>query len=288
MAGLRCTAALVVAVAVTVAGCGSNGSSTTKQRREAVNTYLTEVSSAQVGLLGRQGAIDSALQGFSLTRPSPKELAELKSGAAAVDRALRRLRALDPPRDARRLHALLVRRLALQRSVLGGLVQATAYIPKLAASGAPLRSAAVRLRQDLARLSATPSSGVPTSGPRSTLGQYAAAFGRYGEALKPVAANIAALHAPAFLAPGHDSEVSTLRRSISLCAGIRAALIRGDIAAANADVHDLFGGAQAANGGQAAKAQLAAARTYDAEIKRIDALAIRISRERTRLVASIG
>jgi len=278
-----CAAALLVAVAVT--GCGS---STTKKRRDAVNAYLGQVSAAQVDLLGRQGEIDAALRRFSLTRPTAKELAALKSGEATVGGALRRLRALDPPRDARRLHALLVQRLALQRSMLGGLVQATDYISNLAASGGALRSAAVGLQRDLARLSATPSSGVPATGARSALRSYAEAFGKYGDALKPVAARIAALRAPALLAPGHDAEVGTLRRSISLCAGIRSALMRGDIAAANADVHDLFAGAQAPNGVQVEKAQIAAARAYDAELKRLDALALRASRERARLVASIG
>ncbi|MGH3004252.1 MAG: hypothetical protein ACRDM1_16570 [Gaiellaceae bacterium] len=286
MATLR--VGLVALVLVVAVGCGADA---TKSRRDAVDAYLTQVKTAQVELLGKEGQIDAALQSFSLTRTTPSELARLRQARATVDGALRRLQALHPPADARRLQALLVQRLTLQRSILDELVQATSYVPKVVVATAPLQQVAAGLRDDL-RAAGAPSSPagatVAPGGSGSALARYAAAFARYGAALKPVSARLHGLRAPAILRAGHDAEQHALDRSIALAAQIHSALLRGDITTANAAIRSLFAVSSTVDGISTQKAQAAAARAYDAQLRRVDTLAVRVNGERSRLVGAIG
>jgi hypothetical protein len=278
---------LVLALLV-VAGCGSDG---TKARRDAVNAYFADVGKAQIGLLSKQGQIDITLQAFSLTTAAPSELARLRQARVEVDGALRGVRALRPPKDARKLHGLIVQRLALQRSVIDELIAATVYIPKLAATAPPLQSAVGVLRRDLGGISVTSATRAPTvtpSGTGSVLDSYAAAFGGYGDALKPVSARLESLSAPPILRPPLDAERDAVKRSIVLCATIRQSLLARNITAANAAIHSLFSVSAALNGTETRQRQAAAARAYDNRLHRIDVLAAKANRERNHLVQVVG
>jgi hypothetical protein len=137
------------------------------------------------------------------------------------------VRAVKPPKDARRLQRLIVQRLAVQRAVIDELIATELYIPKLAATAPPLSSAALGLRRDLAAISA--GTGAPTVGAKggTSLDRYATAFGRYGEALAPVSTVLAGLTAPPILRPSLDAQRHALARSSALCATIRRTLLRG-------------------------------------------------------------
>lgn len=275
---------LVLALLV-LAGCGSGG---TKARRDAVNAYIGDVGTAQRSLLSAQGQIDTTLQRFSLTRATPSELASLRSARQEVDGALRRVRTLHPPTDARRLHTLIVQRLALERSVIDELVATAVYVPKIAAVAPPLQAALEALRSDLRTLATPDSSAVVSNGAAVPLDRYAAAFGGYGDALQPVGRRLDALVAPPILRPGLDAERAAVKRSVTLSNAIRDALARRDIPAANAAIHSLFSVSAGLNGTRTQKEQAAAARAYDARLRRVDALGTKIGAERSRLVKLIG
>jgi hypothetical protein len=276
---------LVLALLV-VSGCGSSG---TKDRRDAVNAYFAQVAKAQANLLSSEGQIDSTLQKFSLTTSTPAERAQLQHARTEVAQASRRVRTLKPPADARKLHGLIVRRLALQESVVDELIATTAYLPKFAATAPPLQAALVRLQHDLAAIAA--GTGAPTVAANrgnAVLDRYAAAFGAYGDALQPVTGALDALTPPAVLSPALDAERQALERSISLCATIHMTLLRRDIPGANAAIRSLFTVSASLNGAETAKRQAAAAQAYDARLRQIDALATKANRERARLVQVIG
>jgi len=274
--------ALVLAVLV-LGGCGSSG---TKTRRDAVNAYFADVTNAQIDLVGQQAQIDSALQSFSLTRVTPSELAGLRRARRDVDRALRRVRALQPPRDARRLHDLIVQRIALQRSVIDELIATELYLPKFGATLVPLHAASVALRRDLGAIAA-PAPKL-TVNKTSSLDRYGTAFGGYGDALKPVSAQLDTLVAPPILRPTLLAERHALKRSIALCDEIRSAIRRRNIQAANTAIHSLFSVSAALNGVETSKEQAAAAKAYNARLHRIDVLAAKVNLERERLVKLIG
>jgi hypothetical protein len=208
-----------------------------------------------------------------------------------IDLASRNMHALRPAQDARKLHGLLVRRLALQRSVIDELIATSLYIPKLAAATPPLHTAIVDLRRNLAAIATPASTSKPTvasGGGAGVLDRYAAAFGGYGDALKPVSASLERLSAPPIMQPALSAQQQSLKRSIALSASIRTALLRRDIPAANAAIHSLFTVSAALNGVQTRKRQAEAAQAYDARIRQIDALAKKADAERTRLVQVVG
>jgi hypothetical protein len=149
----------------------------------------------------------------------------------------------------------------------------------------PLHAAAVVWRRDLAAI-AKPAPTLSKSTP--SLDRYAAAFGGYGDALKPVSARLDTLVAPPILRPPLVAEQQALKRSIALCDEIRRALRRRDIPAANTAIHSLFGVSASLNGIQTRKEQAAAAKAYDARLHRIDVLATKVNLERDRLVKLIG
>jgi hypothetical protein len=286
--GLRAVScALVVLVAV---GCGSGDG--TKARRDAVNRYLTDVQGAQIDLVGRQGEIDSTLQSFSLTRPSARDVRNLRSARTTIAATLRRVRALDTPPDARRLGKLLVRRLALQQALVDELIQTSRDVVRLAAAGPLLTAAAAQLRSDLAAIAAAPrpTTTVPPAGSRSVLQRYGEAFGGYGDTLRPIAPRLAPSHAASLLRPTLAAQQTALTRSVALCREIRGALAlaRPDIPKANASIHSLLTLAVSLNGAQTRKREAAAAGAYDARIAKLNTLASAIVAERERLVRRIG
>lgn len=275
-------ASLLLAVLVVVAGCGSGG---TKARRDAVNAYFGQVGTAQRNLLSAQGQINATLQGFSLSGTTTAELARLRAARVELDQALRHVRSLHPPEDARRLHQLIVQRLALQRSVVDELIDAALYIPKVAATAPPIQAALVALRAHLRAIAGT---ATVAAGSAVPLDRYAVAFGGYGDALRPVNTRLRALVAPPILRPGLEAERAAIRRSVELCDAIRTALGRRDIAAANKAIHSLFSVSATLNGAGTQARQAAAARAYDARLHQTDVLATKVNAERSRLVKLIG
>ena len=284
MKALRGTA--IVLALLVIAGCGSDG---TKARREAVNSYFAKVAAAQVTLLSHQGQIDSTLQAFSLTHTTPGELAKLRNASRDIADAERQVRALDPPADARKLHALIVQRLGLQRAVVEELIATAEYVPKLAATAPVLQAAVAGLRRNLSAITSAPAATqVKPTGGAATLDRYAAAFGGYGDALAPVSAALDSLHAPPILHAALVAERRGVERSIVLCNAIRSALQHRQITAANKAIHSLFMVSATINGEQTQVQQAAAARAYNARLRHIDAVAKKVNLERARLVRLIG
>src|SRR5258708_21727633 len=147
---------VVVLVVLCVAGCG--GSSQTAKRRAAVSAYFSRVSQAEVTLQSEIGEIDKALQSFSLTKTNPDELRSLVLARTRIRARLRRVAAIQPPQDAKRIHADLVELLSLQEAVADELVRSAQFIPLFAKTELPLGAAARGLGRDLAAAQAPPPS----------------------------------------------------------------------------------------------------------------------------------
>lgn len=268
---------LLVLLAV---GCGSAG----HPRRDAVNAYFAQVKKAQATLIGGQGQIDLTLQGFSLTKARAKELQKLQRDRRTVAMTLRRLQALEPPPDARHLHALILQRSKLQVSLFDSLIETLRDLPRLRAVGPPLTAAAQRLSADLAAAGGTQVKG----GSKAFLQRYADAFGRYGDTLRPIGAGLTPTKGGSLLRPTIAAERSLIARSTSLCDTIRSTLAKNDIDGANAAIHDLLTITQTAGGMSVRTAQQSAARAYNAQVAKVDKLGASIADERAKLVQSVG
>ena len=286
--------AVLVFLLVLVAGCGSDGG----KRRDAVNAYFDRVGSAESKLVSQSAKIDAALGSFTPGATTQAELRSLVAARATVRDALRRVRAIEPPPDAARLHADLVRLLALQASIANELVWSARFVPRLSAALRPLAGAASTLAKDLggARSVAVGAGATPPSSARAgatapqgdAFRAYAAAFARYRKTIGPTLTMLDRLSAPPMLAPALRVERRAVRRSVELSADIEQALLRHDAPAANEAIRALFGVAAEINGARVRNAQTAAVRAYDARLSRVAALSRKVAAERQRLIQTVG
>jgi hypothetical protein len=275
----------VIVVAITcLSACG--GSSERAAHRDAVNAYFQRVNVAEQKVQARTGEIDLAFGHFSLARNKPSEVRALRQASAVIHDALRRVRAIEPPVDARAVHRDLLHVLTLQAAVADELLLATSYVPQFAEAVRPLATAARSLSRDLAAVKPQPASRGAAAG--SALSAYTAPFTAYRTAIEPILAALDRLRAPQLLRPGLLAERQALRRSVALCKTIESALQRHDIAAANTGVHDLFTVAAGVNAGQLRKNQAAAAAAYNARLRKIALATAKVTRDRQKLVAEIG
>lgn len=266
-----------------LAGCGSDA---TKQRREAVNQYIDDVTKAQVNLTGHQGQIDAALAAFSLVKPTAKELAALRRGKAQVDETITRVRFVDVPPDAKKLQRLVLARLKLQSSLLDELIRTGYDARRLIAVTPTLQAAASTLHANLAAIST--SSNVPQGGSAGVLERFGEAFGRYGDALRPLPPKLAPAEDASLLGPTLAAQERAVAWSVRLCDGIRADLRRNDVASANLAIHSLLTIAATLNGSAVRLAEARVAKTYDARIDQMTKLEQQIAAERGRLVRTVG
>jgi mono/diheme cytochrome c family protein len=146
----RCGVVLVAILLL--AGCGG---SKDNPRRDAVNTYFDRVDRAEAGVISASGEIDQALRNFRLSGNSPAEVHALSFGRDRLATALRRVRALRPPPDARRVHADLVELLSLQHAAAAELLQAVVYQPRLQQTLAPLAAAGRSLSREIKQAAKT-------------------------------------------------------------------------------------------------------------------------------------
>ena len=265
----RARIGVVAVFVVLLAGCGGGGG---HPRRDAVNAYFTKVDSAEAPLLNRRVAIGNALRLFSMSTNSPAEVKALEQAHAQILGAERRVGAIEPPADARRIHADLLALLRLEASLTGDLILTTSYAPQFTKALAPTGPAGTALSKEL--------------GTAKGWTAQADAFARYEAALRPVVAKLDALKAPPVLEPTLIGERKALRRRIELSGEVEAALRKKDAKGANTAIRSLF--AIGADAVRTRNAEIAAARAYNARISRIAILTAAVAKERQRLIASIG
>ncbi len=265
----RARIGIVAALVVLLAGCGGGGG---HPRRDAVNAYFVRVDTAEAPLLNRRIAVNNALRTFSMRTNPPAEVKALQQAQTQLLAAERRVGAIKPPADARKIHADLLALLRLEASLTGDLLLTTSYTPQFKEALAPTAPAGTALAKQLHAAKGWTA--------------QADAFATYRAALEPVVAQLDTLHAPPVLAPTLKGERAALRRRVELSATVEAALRKKDAKAANAAISSLF--AIGSDAVRTRNAEIAAARAYNARIGRISVLTAAVARERERLVKAIG
>ncbi len=130
------TAAILVGATVLVAGCGAN-----HDRRDAVNRYFDRVDAAQAQVRLEAGPIEKAFAGFSTVHNSKSEMRALVRAHTVLALTWAKVRRVQPPEDARPLHADLVLLYSLQVDVARALVAMTRFVPRYQAALEPLKPA---------------------------------------------------------------------------------------------------------------------------------------------------
>jgi hypothetical protein len=265
---VRAAACVVLAAALLLAGCGGGDG-----RREAVDDYIEQVDSAQASLLGKKGQLDLVLARFDLVDPKAGDVAALGRAEDDLRRTAAKVRAIEPPRDARRLHGDVVRLLELQANVTRELVLAARYVPRFRSALEPLGDATTRLGTDLKAAGQT----------RASI----AAFAAYRTSLSAILRELEPLTPPEALRPSLVGQRRALARSVALCSEVEDALRRGDVSGVGEALRAL---ASLSTGPQAVRtrnAEIAAAKAYNKRLTTIGKLARKVERERVALDTSL-
>jgi hypothetical protein len=255
---------LIVAVLV---GFRTHPEQKTTSRRAVVAAYIVRVGRIQLKMASQVRAVDRQ---YKLFAKDPKGLGKRVGKYRQAEHTLgalrRRLAVVKPPREAKRLHTLLLELADENVAVAGAVTGLAGYLPRLSSAQVPLRGAIVALR---ARI-----------GKAKTAKAQSEAFRDYAVVARSVAERIGRLDAPSFFMPARQAEVVHLRQLSSLAAGISAALGAKQLTKAQKLVGEL-GRAETAT--SVARAQRAAALAYNAKLKQITRTAKQIETERSRL-----
>ena len=260
------------AICCLAAACG--GKSTA--RRDAVAAYILRVDAIEQRLAKPLLDVSKANRDFAgkgaTTLAARRELVQAQ---ATIERLAGRLRAVQPPPDAARLHSLLLAFVAREDRIASEIVQLAAFIPPFDAALKPIAPAGAAVRQAL----------VAT---KVSAAAKADALDRYGAALTPVIARLRALRPPPSSRPVWSAQIATLEGVRTAVAALAAALRANRSADVPALLHRLSEAAVTNRSVAAQRAQIAAVRAYDARITSLNELGSRISDEEARLQRSLG
>jgi len=255
---------LVLAAALLAAGCG--GSS----RREDVASYVESVNAIALSLRQPLTELAQANREFSM---ATTELIRVRPRLVKSEDAIRkldgRLKELDPPPDARRLHTLLLQLVASEAVLTHELWQTSVYLPKLQVAVKQLTPASPRLRNALAHA--------------KNGDVQARAIDAYRVELEGVSMAIRALEPPPLLAAVHQAQLRTLARVEKAAGGLAAALRRKDAGAISRFSHQFQQASLSGDSISAQRARIAGVEGYNDHVKALRKLAARVQRERDRL-----
>jgi hypothetical protein len=262
-----------VGIVLLASACGGDAR---KQQREDLTTYITKVNRTQIQMRKPLLQVEKAYRDFgkkngpSLTKLEPR----LQQSAATMHMLDRKLRALHPPADAKRLHVLILQLVAEEGRIADEVLELAQFAPRFAVALQPLAPASTALRASFKNA--------------KTARAQADALDAYAVALDGVLEHLRPLKAPPAFAPTLSSQRDTI-------AGVRASAaalskgLRQNRRAALPTLIQRFTNAGIANQQLAAqKARIAAIKAYNKRVDSIVLLAHKVDRERLRLGKAFG
>jgi hypothetical protein len=232
------------------------------------------VDAAASALVGERARIDRVLRGFSLARSKPADVRKLRGVEAQLGAVAARVKALRPPADAGALHADVVRLLELETTVASHLAATAAFVPELNRTLTPVTPAGATLAVELKRA--------------KTWQADSAAYAHYRVALAAVVDALAGLRPPPELRGTLAAQTRQLKRRAELSAGLADAFSRKDVKAVNAGLKGFAALSSPAETARGYRAQVAMTRAFNSRLDSISTLAVRIGRERQKLIATLG
>jgi len=218
--------------------------------------------------------IEQAFARFSATSNSKSELRALLHAQTVLERTRAKVQRIQPPADARGVHADVIQLYTLETGVATELVAMTRFVPRYDAALTPLKPAHNALASDL----------------KAAKGwkKIASAFERYQLSVADVLAHMGRLSAPPTMQPALAAEREVLGRSLALCTSIQSALAKHNAKKTAAGISALAALGTEKALARAQQNQIAAAKAYNARLAKISSLTARIARERDKLVGAVG
>jgi hypothetical protein len=286
---------------VLLGGCGGGGSNDTAARRQAVTLYVNRVNVIERQMRVPLLEMAKAFRGFS-TRPA--KLAQVRPRLVRGEQTLRtldrRLSSLDTPPDAVVLQSLVLQLVGSEVDLAHEVNQLAVFLPRFTVALRPLGPASAKLSAALAAAHVTPPKLVKptakelkaarasyTRALARAAKQQAAALDAYARTASDVARSLRTLDPSPAMAPALGTEIATLARIRSSATALAAALGSGkqaDVARLNRAFAEA---SRSGNSLSAQRAEIAAVKAYDARVRGVGRLALRVERERARLQQSL-
>jgi hypothetical protein len=241
-------------------------------RVDEVALYIREVNGVRRGLSDELQRVNEA---YELFRAGP---AELRAAVPRLDEAVRTvgmfqagLKAVEPPPEARNLHAELLRLAELESALAEEVRDIGRALPAISAEARKLSNSGRRLIRNLRAA--------------DSLAGQAAAFDRYGKDVTGIADRLSALDTPAVLKASVQSEQKRLRRLVTLANGTRDALVAERPTDATRLSNRLA--RAASESAVVTRAQREGIEAYTRRVRALGAQERAVERERERLAAAL-
>ncbi len=263
----RVTPAAVLVLCLLASGCGTD-----RGARDAVGAYIEQVNLTEQKLAQPLLEVSKANRDFA-SRKAHADPVALERRLTRSEQQIRKLRerlaAVAAPAEARRLRTLMLELIAREADLTREVAQLVAFIPAFSEALRPVGPAGPALKEALA-------GSAPVTAKADALDRYRAVLATVIERLAP-------LRPPPASLPVYASQVSTLREVSAAVAGLADALRRKRRVEIARFLHRFDLAAVANQSLAAQRAQIAAVTAYNARIRSIDRITVRIARERSRL-----
>jgi len=260
----RLSAAALV-LAVLAAGCGGGES-----RRDIVSQYIRDVNTIAAGMQAPSLSVTRASRQLSKQKVDRAAVErKLERAARSIDRLRGQIAKLETPPEARRLRGLLLELAARESSLAREVAKMAAFLPTYQKALEPLGPAGLKLKAAL--------------GSKSSIAEKADALDAYAATIAVVQKRLQPLKPPPVSEATYETQSAALGKVRTSTAALAQAL-REKRAADVPKLLRRFDEAAISNQSLASqRARIAAVQAYNARVKSLDTLAIRISRERARL-----
>ncbi len=288
----------MLALLLVAAGCGGHSSQTAK--RKAVAQYIERVDAVEQQLRFPLLKIEKTYRDFSTHPGAMKKAAPQFATAEATLHTLQtRLGLIDPPPDARRLRTLLVGLIGAQVELAHELTTLVNFLPAFSAALKPLGPADAQLKTSLAAVAVPKPKPVKPAQLKAARAAFrravsAAAAGQavaldtYMLEIARVQARLRGLRPPPSMAPAYRTQLTTLARVRATGTALVGALQKKQYARVAVLDRSFQKAATTSTSLAAQRAQIAAVKAYNARVKAVSNLALRVDAERARLQKSLG
>ncbi|HEX7082886.1 MAG TPA: hypothetical protein VF186_02085 [Gaiellaceae bacterium] len=260
---------LVAVVGLLAAGCGGS------HARSETSDYIDRVNAVMARIGAPLQQVSDANRAFAKSPGAAKIVPKLVRSQATLRRLRRQLREVDPPPEARKLHALLLRLVGREEELSGEVLALARFLPRFQAALAPVAPASRALGAELARKKGSPA-------------DKAAALDAYGTALAGAEQRLRRLKPPPVSQPVWRQERAMLAAVRTSGAALADGLRRKQAKRLPALLH-AFDAASARNRTQAAqRVQIAAVKAYNRRIGELQKLVLAAGREERRLQGTLG
>jgi hypothetical protein len=272
----RPLAVLLVGTALLAAGCGGNS------KRHAVTGYINHVNAIEKKLAVPLAEVTSVNQSFARAKKDPKLDAQLAQAERTMQTLQRDLSQVQPPPEAKHLHALLLELVDREVELTREVRQLATFVPAFQAALRPLPGAEASLKKALAR---TVKGAAAT---RALDAEKGTALEAYAITVDAVIATLRRLDPPPVWKPGYDVQIGSLAELRDSALALADAIRAKRLAAVPKLLRRFDAAAVAGQSTAVQKQQVAAVKAYDDRIKNVLVLARKIQLERARLERAYG